>query len=173
MKDYWQISHCWNLSEQNCLLNNKKSEAYFREKGQFVKFPSPNVGSFIVMLIYWNKLLTITPTDWILKWANLTLPTKHLLPTLWQELFACCFPKQRLNVTPILHVILAVSFSNTLIGCIWNITMEIIGRKNLHCDTCVQKKTPKTTNPKNPNPQTKRNPNQIPKQTAKQWMLIL
>lgn len=86
------------------------------------------------------------------KWANLTLPTKHLLPTLWQELFACCFPKKCLNVTPILHVMLAVSFSNTLIGNIWNISMEIIGWKNLHCNTCVQKK-PQNNPTKPPNKQ--------------------
>lgn len=46
-----------------------------------------------------------------------------------------------------------LSFSNTLIGCIWNISMEIIGWKNLRCNTCVQK------NPKNQtNPQTKQTP---------------
>lgn len=82
------------------------------------------------------------------KWANLTLPTNHPLPTLWQELFACCFPKQCLNVTPVLHVMLSVSFSNTFIESIWNISMEIITWKDLHCNTgvlWVKKKNPKQT----------------------------
>lgn len=45
--------------------------------------------------------------------------------------------------------------------------MEIIGQKNLHCNTCVQKKNPKNHKPKKPKPLNKKKPQPNPKTNSK------
>lgn len=118
------------------LLTIKNLRCVLEKRVSFWNPHHQNVGSLLCLSVETNCSQSRLQIEYF-KWANLTLPTKHLLPTLWQELFVCCFPKQWLNVTPILHVMFAMSFSNTLIESIWNISVEIIGWKN--CNTCVQK----------------------------------
>jgi len=118
MKEYWKISHCaeTQVSEEKWPYYKKKSEVYFRRLEKEVSLWNPHphhqsVWCFRVYVYLWKQI--VHNLAYRLK---TTLPTNHLLPILWQPLFACCSSTQCLNFAPRLRVMLAVlviCFSNT------------------------------------------------------------